>query len=68
MSIWICRWMDCADLDMWMLCMDVNMMFMNIVNVYVCILYCPGFEFLAVELVFSCFCNFFIDSKLIYDG
>jgi hypothetical protein len=35
MSIWICGWMNYVELDMWMLCMDVNVMFMNIVNVYI---------------------------------
>jgi hypothetical protein len=59
MSIWICGWMNYVDLNMWMLCMDVNVLFMNIVNVYICILYCPGFKFSAVELVVSYFYNFF---------
>jgi hypothetical protein len=36
---------------------DVNVFFMNIVNVYLCILYCPGFEFSSLELVISYFCK-----------
>jgi hypothetical protein len=36
---------------------DVNVLFMNIVNVYLCILYCPGFEFSSLELVISYFCK-----------
>jgi hypothetical protein len=57
--IWICG--CCVWMSIW--CLWILWMFM-----YVCILYCPSFEFSAVGLVFSCFCNFFLDSKLIYDG
>jgi hypothetical protein len=32
MSSWICGWMNYVDLDMWMLCMDVNVMFMNMLS------------------------------------
>jgi hypothetical protein len=43
--------------DIRMLCMDFNVMFINIVNVYICILYCPCFIFLAVQLVVLYFCK-----------
>jgi hypothetical protein len=47
---------------------DVNVLFMNIVNVYLCILYCPGFEFSSLELVISYFCKKKSDFRLIYDS
>jgi hypothetical protein len=68
MSIWICGWMNYVDLNMWMLCMDVNVLFMNIVNIYICILYCQVLNFQLWSWLFRISINFFSDSRLIYDG
>jgi hypothetical protein len=54
----------CMDLDV---DADVNVLCMDKVYMWLW-MYCAGFEILVVELVVFCLCNFFSNSKLIYDG